>query len=506
MHLFQLKVFTAVVVWSLTSAGATIPLAGDELAGKCPITDVDQLGKKLSKAAKIFFPGSNEFLQASTRWSVLEVPKVNIVVVPGTEKDVAETVKFANKKAVPFLAFNTAHGAITTLGRMDHGIEIYLSQLNDVKISPDGKTVEIGGGTVSKKVTDTLWAAGKQTVTGTCECVSYMGPPLGGGHGWLQGHHGIIADQILAMNVVLADGTFKMIDQRSDLFWAMKGAGHNFGIVTSVTAKIYDIEHRDWAIETLVFSGDQVGEVYQAANEHLLRKQPVGVINWSYWLNNPDADPNNSKPIILFWIIQEGVRTVDPAITKPFRDIGPLSIEPVAGDYKDLAGWTGISLSSPPCQKDGHVNPRFPLYLQSYNVPAMEKAYKFFASEIGGDSPFNGSLFMFESYSTQGVRDIDSKSTAFAFRDANLLIAPLITYKPAGPNIDKRAADLGIGLRNILHKASGKEEMGVYVNYAFGDENAKQLYGNEAWRQQKLRGLKKKYDPKGKFSFFGPVA
>ncbi|KAJ4181241.1 hypothetical protein NW767_014190 [Fusarium falciforme] len=60
----------------------------------------------------------------------------------------------------------------------------------------------------------------------------------------------------------------------------------NFGIVTSVTAKIYDIEHRDWAIETLVFSGDQVGEVYQAANEHLL-------INWSYWLNNPDADPNN---------------------------------------------------------------------------------------------------------------------------------------------------------------------------------------------------------------------
>ena len=66
---------------------------------------------------------------------------------------------------MPFLAFNTAHGAITTLGRMDHGIEIYLNQLNDVKISPDGKTVKIGGGTVSKKVTDTLWAAGKQTGT-----------------------------------------------------------------------------------------------------------------------------------------------------------------------------------------------------------------------------------------------------------------------------------------------------------------------------------------------------
>jgi FAD/FMN-containing dehydrogenase len=105
-----------------------------------------------------------------------------------------------------------------------------------------------------------------------------MGPALGGGHGWLQGHHGIIADQILSMNVVLADGSLQTIDQTSDLFWAMKGAGQNFGIVTSVTAKIYDIQYRDWAIETLVFSGGQVGKVYQAANDHLLRKQPAGVM------------------------------------------------------------------------------------------------------------------------------------------------------------------------------------------------------------------------------------
>ncbi|EXK76945.1 hypothetical protein FOQG_18320 [Fusarium oxysporum f. sp. raphani 54005] len=234
---------------------------------------------------------------------------------------------------------------------MDHGIEIYLNQLNDVKIFPDGKTVEIGGGTVSKKVTDTLWAAEKQTATwDLLSEVTMVGSSL-------QGHHGIIADQILTMNVVLINGSFKMIDQKFDLFWTMKGAGHNFGIVISVTAKIYDIEHRDWAIEALVFSGEQVGEVYRAANEHLLRKQP---------------------PIILFWIIQERVGTVDPAATKLFHDIGPLSIEAVAGDYNDMAGWTGISLSSPPCQKDGHVNPRFPLHLQSYNVPAMEKAYKLF--------------------------------------------------------------------------------------------------------------------------------
>ncbi|KAI5460754.1 hypothetical protein BGZ63DRAFT_387709 [Mariannaea sp. PMI_226] len=482
--------------WSATSCAKT-PVSNSEVEGKYP-DDLDGLAKKLSKLAKIVFPGSDQFDNASARWSVLNAPHVNFVVIPATEEDVSETVKYANKKRLPFLAYNTAHGAITTLQRMDHGIEIYLNQLSYVDIAHDGKTVKIGAGTQSKTVTDTLWAAGKQTVTGTCECVSYMGPGLGGGHGWLQGHHGIIADQWVSLNVVLADGSQQTIDKKSDLWWAMKGAGHNFGIVTSVTAKIYDIQHRHWAIEAMVFSGDKVEDVYQCANDHLLNKQPEGVINWSYWLNNPD-------PIILFWIIQEGVETVDAAISKPFRDINPLSVTPDSGDYRDLANWTGIALDSPPCQKAGLANPRFPLYLDSYNVTAMKKAWKIFAAETSTGSPFNNSLFMFEGYSTQGVRAFPEDSTAFAFRNKNLLAAPLITYKPDGFELDGKAAELGSKLRRIFYEGSGKKEMNVYINYAFGDEKPSNWYGSERWRQERLQTLKRKYDPQNKFGFFGPV-
>lgn len=127
-------------------------------------------------------------------------------------------------------------------------------------------------------------------VTGTCECVSVLGPALGGGHGWLQGHYGLVADQFVSMNVVLADGTLQTIDETSDLWWGMKGAGQNFGIVTSLTSKIYEIEQYDWAIETLIFSGDKVEALYEAANQHFTNI-PVNIINWSYWLNIPSADP-----------------------------------------------------------------------------------------------------------------------------------------------------------------------------------------------------------------------
>lgn len=64
---------------------------------------------------------------------------------------------------MPFLATNGVHGSITTLGQMTYGIEISLKQLNTIKIATDGQTVTIGGGVMSKNVTDTLWAAGKQT-------------------------------------------------------------------------------------------------------------------------------------------------------------------------------------------------------------------------------------------------------------------------------------------------------------------------------------------------------
>lgn len=80
-----------------------------------------------------------------------------------------------------------------------------MNRLSSIEIAEDGSTAEIGGGTLSKTVTDTLWAAGKQAVTGGCECTSILGLGLGGGHGILQGRHGLISDQFVSMNIVLAD-------------------------------------------------------------------------------------------------------------------------------------------------------------------------------------------------------------------------------------------------------------------------------------------------------------
>ncbi|OTB02951.1 hypothetical protein M426DRAFT_61219 [Hypoxylon sp. CI-4A] len=496
--------FVAVAAaWAISSVCQNIP-PDHWLATKCPTTEGDAyiLTERLSSNAAVHYPGSDIFARSTNRWSASHAPNISVVAVPAVEGDVVEIVKYANENNMPFLVYSGGHGSIESLGKMQNGIEIWMDQLSGVDVSEDGTSARIGGGTLSKTVTDSLWGAGKQTVTGGCECTSFLGPGLGGGHGVLQGNYGLIADQFLSMNIALANGTLQTIDKDSDLWWAMQGAGHNFGIVTSVTAKIYDIKHRDWAHASFIFTDDKVEALYEAINSHLM-PPPPDVTVYGFFLYSPDIHP---KPVIFYYLLQEGVTIVDPIYTQPFQDLGPTGTDAGNGDYRDIPRWVGWDLESLPCQHSGLANVRYPIDIEKYDVQAMRQVHDLFASATQETPALNGSFFLFEGYPVKGVQAVPSESTAFPFRGDKLLLAPVLSYKPAGPELDKKAADLGNQLRHIIHKATGREELHSYVNYAAGDETKQSWYGYEEWRQEKLLALKNKYDPDREFSFYAPIA
>jgi FAD/FMN-containing dehydrogenase len=126
---------------------------------------------------------------------------------------------------------------------------------------------------------------------------------LGGGHGWLQGQYGLAADNLISARLTLANATTITVSEgeNPELFWAVRGAGHNFGIVTSFEIKVHDRtpENEVWSYESMVFKGDQVEAVYEAANSVLLREeheQPVELAHLSYFIRSPEVDPNNVSP------------------------------------------------------------------------------------------------------------------------------------------------------------------------------------------------------------------
>lgn len=119
--------------------------------------------------------------------------------------------------------------------------------------------------------------------TGSCACVGVMGPGLGGGHGRYQGFYGLIIDGLISMNVVLANGSAITVSNTSypDLWWAMRGAGHNFGIVTSFHAEIHKRTVDEWYISEFVFTQDQLESVFEVLNSQQQNGgQPKELMNY----------------------------------------------------------------------------------------------------------------------------------------------------------------------------------------------------------------------------------
>lgn len=143
-----------------------------------------------------------------------------------------------------------------------------MRNLGGIQIAPDNKTVHLQGGVYSDNVIRDLWDQGFVTGTGGCKCVSVVGPALGGGHGLQQGQHGLTMDHFVNLNVVLANGTAVTVNETSnpDLWWAMRGAGHNFGIVTSWDAKIWEENFKTYFVRTYEFEGSALEGLVEELN------------------------------------------------------------------------------------------------------------------------------------------------------------------------------------------------------------------------------------------------
>ncbi|RGP81257.1 hypothetical protein FLONG3_639 [Fusarium longipes] len=448
-----------------------------------------ELSSKLSLNASVVFPTDPEFGGLVSRWRDWHAPQVGAVVTAFTESDVQEAVRYANKNGIPFLARSGGHGATEALQFANDVMVVDIRGMNHVKITQDGDWATIGGGASVKKVVNELWASKKQTVTGICECVGVSAPILGGGHGWLQGQYGLASDQVISARVVLPNGEAVTASEESnpDLFWALRGAGHNFGIVTEWEYRIYDVNNQNWSYEIFIFSGSKLEEILELTNK-MMKSQPPHITHWMYIINIPELDPE--KPIIWYAIISDGPVDEARGYTKPLHDIGPLNVNAGAVPMPELTQVTFMSEDTVGCAK-GLTGLRYPIGLKNYDPPAVRKVFDSI-TEISHRIPeFAGSFFLLEGYSTHGVKAVDAKKSAYPHRDDEILVTSYILYKP-NSTLDSLAQEHGEKLRALLLEASDDPtQLRAYVNYAHGVESLESIYGHEPWRIEKLKLLKK---------------
>lgn len=462
----------------------------------------DELGPLLSPGAVIVDADGGNLTQATQRWQLYASPSFIAAVEVATENDIIETIKYANANSIPFLAVNAGHGEIRSLAGLQNGIQITIRALDRITIHENSATIQ--GGANNLNITTALWNAKKQTVSGTCECVGFLGPMLGGGHGFIQGDHGLVADNLLEARVILANGSVAIASERknSDLFWALRGAGHNFGIVTEVTVKTYDVPDDDiWYYETFLYGGDSVEQVFAQANA-VRRETPAQFEHYAVFGRVPEVDPVNA--IVSFSILYNGPAADAEEWIAPFRALKPLSVTNGTATYPQLASITGNGIDDVICQNDNLNRVRYPIYIDEYVPDAPRAVFDLFNTATAQYPALNNSLMLFEGLSSQAVAAVDIDSTAVPVRDYFVLASPVVTYAP-DPSLDTIAQEFGNNLRLTLYNASASTELHAYVNYAVGTESLQSLYGYPRWRLDKLTELKHAYDPDNHFQWYAPI-
>ncbi len=174
-----------------------------------------------------------EYGEARTIWNAMIEARPALIALPETDDDVVELVRFAVRTGMPFSVRGGGHNIAGT-ALADGGLTINMSRMRSVEYLPETNRVVVQAGAIWSDVDAALEPFGLVVPGGIVSTTGVAGFTLGGGFGWLSRSQGYTTDQLTGATIVTADGEIRAIDANNEpeLFWAIRGGGGNFGVVT----------------------------------------------------------------------------------------------------------------------------------------------------------------------------------------------------------------------------------------------------------------------------------
>lgn len=212
-------------------------------ATSAPMTTIDCLALKalrLMLPERVLTPDDPGYDAARAGFSIADQPAPDIVVVASCADDVVAAVNFAREQQLPVSVKATGHNfGFAYRG----GLMINTEQMQGVSIDPQARTARVEAGVRWGTVVAAAQKHGLAPLNGAAPHVGVIGYSLFGGFGWLLRKYGAAVDSVIAADLVTADGQLRHISETSqpDLFWALRGASGNFGVVTALEFKLYPV-------------------------------------------------------------------------------------------------------------------------------------------------------------------------------------------------------------------------------------------------------------------------
>jgi FAD/FMN-containing dehydrogenase len=395
--------------------------------------------------------------------------------------DVIAGVKFAGEHSLAIAVRGGGHSG-PGFGVCDDGLVIDLSLLKGIRVEPKEHTVRVEGGCLWGEVDHATHAFGLATPSGFVSTTGVGGLTLGGGIGYLSRKHGLTIDNLLSVDMVLSDGKFVTANENenSDLFWAVRGGGGNFGVVTSFLFRLYPVN--------IVYGGPMLWEFEKAADilktwRDFISNAPQDINGWFGFLTVPPGPPfpeqfHLKKMCAVVWCDTEPEEDAEKRFSSIRKDFGEPAI--------DFAG----PIPFPKLQSmfDALFAPGMQWYWKADFFNELNQQAIDLHLKHAADMPTM--LSTMHLYPINGkAQEVDKSDTAFNFRDASFAEV-IVGVDPDPANNEKMIS----WARKYWEKMHPYSAGGAYVNMIMdeGQARVKEAYGDN---YERLVSVKNKYDP-----------
>jgi len=433
----------------------------------------------------VLTPNDPGYATVRSAYNAMHAGKPALVVRASGTADVISAVNFARDNRL-LLAVRGGGHSVAGLSSVDGGLLLDLALLNGVDVDPEARTVRVQGGALVGDMDHETQAFGLVAPNGVVSDTGVAGLTLGGGEGWVRRKHGLASDNLISAQVVCADGQVRTAsaDSNPDLFWALRGGGGNFGVVTSFTFQCHPVgpivafagvfhpvsdaenvyrRFRDWAETAPDEISALIGCTTLPASEHTppeIHDTPM-IVTGAVYTGDPD----------------EGMK-----IIQPLREIGT----PLA-DISGPLPFVGVQAAFDEFFQRGTLRSYWKsTFVQELTDPILDIIVRK-AQTRPSDRTFVVTFFMGGAINTVGAQD-----TAYSERSANWMLS--MDGNWTDPSDDDKVISWVRGAWAELHEHGTGT---LYLNFTSAVEEGTTVGVDSAFGKnlERLAQIKAKYDP-----------
>jgi len=432
----------------------------------------------------VIAPDDDAYEQARHVYNAMIDRRPEMIVRAANVGDVIAAVNLARENGLDLAVRGGGH-SVPGFGTCDGGVVIDLSRMRGIRVDPASATARAEGGATWGDFNAATHPFGLATTGGIISTTGVAGLTLGGGIGYLARGFGLSCDNLVSADVVTADGRFLIASEREndDLFWALRGGGGNFGVVTSLEFRLHPV--KDIYGGPMFFELSEVENVLRFFREYIAdAPEQLGAFP-AFQIAPPlpfipeERHGDTFIAMVACWAgpLEEGERAL-----KPFHDIAP-----VVAEFVGPMPYPALNSAF-----DGLVPPGLQHYWKANFVEELTDEAIAAHAVHGPDVPAVNSTV--HIYPINGAAHrVAPDATAFAYRNANFATVIAGMWPEASEN------DANIAwVRRYYDATAPHSEEGGYINFMSEDDQGR-IRANYQGNYDRLVDVKRRYDPDNLF-------